>query len=126
METLFARVAFSERDNFINYLANDPAYKNKIAFLEGTNDIPAEIWTNGKKYADTTLNQLSIEQLVLDAITNNPWLITQVLLSNQLDFASKQDVHDIIHSYLDSNGDNEIDNLDTWDDYLPSGEGEWE
>ena len=57
-KTPFVRVSFSERDNFIKYLAKDPIYKSKIAFIEGNVDhgIPNEIWTNGAKYTDTIID----------------------------------------------------------------------
>lgn len=54
MENLFVRVAFSERENFIQYLSQSKLYYNKIVFVEGNdNDIPYEIWTHGKAFAST-------------------------------------------------------------------------
>ena len=60
----FVRVSFSERENFINNLVHTTQYKDKIAFVEGTEDIPNEIWTNGKKYSVASDNQLTRDDIV--------------------------------------------------------------
>lgn len=60
----FVRVSFSERENFINNLVNTSQYKNKISFVEGFEDIPNEIWTNGKKYSVASDNQLTRDEII--------------------------------------------------------------
>lgn len=51
----FARVDFSERDNYLRYLANTDMYKDKIVFVLGNDlDIPNEIYVGPTKYADAS------------------------------------------------------------------------
>lgn len=51
----FARVDFSERDNYLRYLANTDMYKDKIVFVLGNDlDIPNEIYVGPTKYADVS------------------------------------------------------------------------
>lgn len=57
MNRPFVRVALSERQRFIEYLAGKPQYRNKIAFIEGSELYAASIWTNGQKYADVCMHQ---------------------------------------------------------------------
>lgn len=87
----FVRVSFLERDNFINNLAHTPQYKNKIAFVEGADDIPNEIWTNGKKYSVSIDNQITRDE------------VTEI-------------VRNTLNSSLDTNN-NDIIDIYEWEEY---------
>lgn len=84
----FARISFSERDNFITYFATNPLYINKIAFVEGNDSIPNQIWTNGKPYA---------------SFYNNSYNSS----------ISEDDIRKIIKEYIDSNNNDVYD----WEEY---------
>ncbi len=93
MNRPFVRVALSERQRFIEYLAGKPQYRNKIAFIEGSELYAASIWTNGQKYADVCMHQGG---------------------SGGGGGLTEEQVRIIVREYVDRNDNNVMD----WDDWV--------
>ena len=91
MNKPFARVSFSERDNFISYLATNPLYINKISFVEGNEEIPNQIWIKGKPYASLYNNQLTNPGLTENEIRN---IIKEYVDSNNNEIYDWEEYHD--------------------------------
>lgn len=113
MQPLFTRVPFVERDNFINYLAKTPSYRNKIAFIEGKGDIPAEIWTNGKKYADCVTDN-SVTNAVVNLLFSNPYIMINALNQTEYHIYTEDEIKNIAKTCFDTNNNG----IPDWEDSI--------